>query len=114
MGYSPILYACRSNNAALIDKLVEFNANISDRGKNGESALHIAAHSGTSAVLSHLLDHFNMSVHLKTDLEITPIAFAVSQKQHDCAKILLDHGSNVNHQGVVSKTEFSSNSLPRC
>ena len=100
--FTPLLYACRSNDPAIINRLLDSNADINDKGKHGETALHVAAKAGADKVLSYLIEDLKMSVHCATDLEITPITVAVSEKHHECTRILLNHNAIVNHKGVVS------------
>ena len=94
LGFSPLMYACRSGNRAVVRILLECGAEISTRDtESGESALHLAARHGHAAVVEELLK-WEAGVEATDKRERTPLATAVENSHKTTICLLVANGAN--------------------
>ena len=85
----------------MVKKLIEAKGDINEKNKNGETALHIAAYSGSAEVIKFLLENFDFDIEAESKQEIPPLIYAIHQQHQSCVKILLNHQANINHHSSV-------------
>ncbi len=93
-GYSPLLFAARSGDAASAELLLAAGADPNDTAPAGTSALVVAAHSGHGALAALLLQAgADPNV---TEAGYTPLHAAVLREDAALVQALLAHGSDPN------------------
>ncbi|XP_057318381.1 putative ankyrin repeat protein RF_0381 [Microplitis mediator] len=98
--------AIESHHKDYIDNVTTENVNIDDNGVDvnaalenngfitGETALHLAAATGTKEIIKLLLDN-NANINAKNIKGITPIISAVEAKNDDAMDVLMEHGPDL-------------------
>ena len=127
IGKNEILFAIRSCNAKIVEKILEFGVNLNKvEDAKGQSALRIAIERNNLPIVKLLLKHgadpnhidklWSSPIHYTVDSEIikellkygaevdskdsigmTPLMRALAGEKFEIAKIFLDHGANINH-----------------
>ena len=93
-GYTPLLFAARSGDAASADLLIAAGANVNDAAPSGTAPLVVAAHSGNAAVAALLLD--KGADPLAAGAGYTALHAAVLRGDATLVKTLLTRGANPN------------------
>lgn len=99
LGCTPVMNAAFRNLPEMIRVLVDHEADLSLRDKNGGLALHWAAYSGATDAMSMLLDETTAvnDIDAKNKKWRRPLHLAVSgtsQGHRDTVKVLLEHGAD--------------------
>jgi uncharacterized protein len=95
-GYSPLLIASRTGNAALIETLIASGADPNSATTNGTTALMFAAQAGNAAGVKALLDRggdVNAKEKVKGE---TALMIAAAYGRADVIRTLTAHGADVN------------------
>ncbi|MCL4361631.1 ankyrin repeat domain-containing protein [Candidatus Dependentiae bacterium] len=96
-GQTPLMVAAFSNDADLVQLLLEFGANVNEKNKYGDTALMFAIEEGSSDIVTKLID-IGADVNIKNKSWTTPLGLAAKKDRADVVKMLLDKGANVNVQ----------------
>mmetsp|Transcript_7702 Transcript_7702/g.10631 ORF Transcript_7702/g.10631 Transcript_7702/m.10631 type:complete len:331 (-) Transcript_7702:2-994(-) len=80
---------------------------IDARNAQGRSILHLAAQTGNSEMVQHLLTNQIVSPNVKDNVQNTPLHIAVEKNFEDVAKFLVKHGASVQQQNALRQTPFS-------
>lgn len=93
-GGSPLFYATKENEFAVVKLLLERNADPNLALENGLAPIHEAAANGSIRTCNLLLEH-NASLEATTPSG-TALHFAVSENREKTAEMLIKRGANVN------------------
>src|SRR5438105_7514833 len=99
IGWSPLHYAAEHNRHDCIKILIQHEANFIARDDEGATFLHCAAmgssfNRNSYDTLTVLLD-CGMSVDLRDNIRWTPLHHAAKGRDHECIRILLEHGDDI-------------------
>jgi ankyrin repeat protein len=102
---TPLVKAVEKNHGLLVSYLLGQGANIHVKDKAGWTLLHHAAHNGAVDVLQHLLyPSHEMNVNATCPARKTALHYCAELTLIEPAKILLDHGANVEASDANSRT----------
>ncbi|PKK41442.1 hypothetical protein CI102_13947, partial [Trichoderma harzianum] len=96
-------------HTAVIQLLLDNNANIETKDKDGDTPLGIAAYYGQTAAIQLLLD-YNADINAKSNDNVgrTPLSYAVEKGGKSIVKALLDSGKvDVNRKDKKGRTPLS-------
>lgn len=122
-GNTPIMYAVFRGNLRIIQKLLEYNVNINEVNKNGNSLMHISIIADQVNIMVYLKDKLNLSIYITDKIGSTPLHFACFLGSENCLNVLLSwiHDVNVkNEEGntplhylVFSGKKFLNNKIEK-
>ncbi len=98
--WTPLHLACRDCNERMVNNLLDsakenqISSVVNAKGKNGETAFHIAAAKNQKKIASKLLEK-GVSINAVDDNGQTPLHWACSKSQNEMAMFLLDKGADV-------------------
>ncbi|OFW41270.1 MAG: hypothetical protein A3J28_18040 [Acidobacteria bacterium RIFCSPLOWO2_12_FULL_60_22] len=97
-GVTPLSLACSRSNAAMVEKLLQAGANPNAAQGTGETPVMTCARTGNVDAVKSLLAHKGDANAKETRRGQTALMWAVSEKHTAVARLLLDHGADVNAQ----------------
>uniref|UniRef100_A0A6C0ACW8 Uncharacterized protein n=1 Tax=viral metagenome TaxID=1070528 RepID=A0A6C0ACW8_9ZZZZ len=106
-----ITYAVLFNKIDVVSQLIHSGAKLDVTDNDNRSILYTAVKYGYKKVLELLL-HFNKTtvgislVDIQDVNNNIPIHYAISSKEYDICKILIDHGSNLNIKDINGNTSL--------
>ncbi|XP_050408666.1 serine/threonine-protein phosphatase 6 regulatory ankyrin repeat subunit B [Patella vulgata] len=103
-GITPFMFAIEQNETQIAKLLHQHGANINKQNICGRSPLHLAIRYGNKSVVDVLLKAHGCVVNLSDGLGITPFMLAVEQNETQIAKLLFQHGVDVNKQDILGKS----------
>ena len=104
---TPLMKAVEKNHGLLVSYLLGQGADIHVKDKAGWTVLHHAAHNGAVDVLQHLLySSHNMDVNATCPAGKTALHYCAELALIEPAKILLDHGANVEALDAVKRSSL--------
>lgn len=98
-GWTPLHYASTSGHLAVMELLLENYAYIDASSPNGTTPLMMAAHYGSTAAVTLLLEA-GADPLLKNDLGLTAIDFAQRVNRQDAAELIASHIRRKQPKGV--------------
>ena len=107
LGVTPLLMACTSGNAALVETLLQAGANPRDALSSGETALMLASRAGTAQVVEDLLARGADVNAVERTRSQSALMWAIANKHPGVTKTLLDHGANISARSQVRVRVFS-------
>jgi len=102
-GYTPLHLAARKNNNELVKFLVDNGANLNTTNNLGMTPLHEVAsiinpfvswNEKTLTIITLL--NYGANINAKDNKGFTPLHFAISTKQLDIVRILIENGADIN------------------
>ncbi|MBX7102786.1 MAG: ankyrin repeat domain-containing protein [Gemmataceae bacterium] len=108
-GQSPLFFSIatsrRRNQMKICRMLIEAGANTELSGPNGHSALHVAAAFGDPSILEALIVMLgDVDLRIGIDACWTPLMVAARYGRIDNAKVLLQHGADVNTVDFIGRS----------
>ena len=110
----PILSSSRNGTPELIQVLVDYGADIEETDLNGETLLHKASESGNLKVINYLIisgldvnKHKGLINGNERSQGESPLHYAVKANQFLAAKLLIEHGANINALEYFIGTEHT-------
>lgn len=105
---SALMAGVVSGNLAIVEYLLENNANPDIQNKDGITALHLAARAGKKHIVKKLLIH-GANPNIQDKHSMTPLMYAVTKNYHhdkyDLIKLLLHHDADpnlINYKGFTA------------
>lgn len=113
-GYTPLHFAARSGNEAMVKTLLGLEADVNAKGKHGKTALHIAASHGHAPVIELLLDA-KADVNTQDGEGLTALHKATRAGRVDAVNRLIEHGADVlvygTYDTVLGRTKMTLRDL---
>ncbi|MAM71563.1 MAG: hypothetical protein CMP91_10515 [Gammaproteobacteria bacterium] len=100
-GMTPLIQAAMNGNSAMITMLLEAGADAHATTPEGDNALLNAAKTGAVQGVQALIEAGADVNSRDSYLYQTPLMWAVASNQADVARILIDHGADLNAQSAV-------------
>ena len=99
----PILEASSNGDLGKVKSLIEAEANINAKNKDGNTPLHLAAREGHENVVK-LLVEAGVDIKAKDKYGNTPLHFAAREGNENMAKLLVDAKAGVNKKNSIGDT----------
>jgi len=96
-GYTPLHSAILSGNLKIVKHLLKNNAEVHVKTNNNENALHILCNEASiqSIDIAKLLMMYGVDVNAVDDSGNTPLVYAISIKNKELQKLLIEYGATV-------------------
>ena len=95
IGITPLHRACANNHMAVVELLLEMEADVNAIDKYGDAPLKKAAYSGHSDIVNILVNH-GADVNYKDQNDKLALHHSAEQGQLQSVEAVIDHGSEVN------------------
>lgn len=99
-GHSPLHFAIKNNNLAIVNTLVKSNANLELQNTFKETALNCAVRTENNAIIKYLVEH-GANVNTQASDSSSPLTFAVNQGNSEAVSILLQYGAQLDRSHLV-------------
>ncbi len=103
-GATPLMYACRSGNAAVARSLIEHGADLNRAEENGLTALHHAAEQGRAELVTLLMNAGASAKARELSFGRTPVHAAVLSGQAAVIQALVDGGAALGIRDHAGRT----------
>ncbi|EAY18126.1 ankyrin repeat protein, putative [Trichomonas vaginalis G3] len=97
------IYSLMFNIPSLFAYFFSHSANINEKGKYGETALHYAAESDSKETVELLISH-GANINEKDEDGKTALHYAAESDSKETVELLISHGANINEKDEDGKT----------
>ncbi|EAX90658.1 hypothetical protein TVAG_142020 [Trichomonas vaginalis G3] len=97
------VYSVMFNIPSLLDHFLSFDANINDKDKDGETALHMVTRKNSKEMAELLISH-GANINEKDEKGRTALHIAARKNSKETAELLISHDANVNAKDKYGRT----------
>jgi ankyrin len=107
LGVTPLVMACTSGNAPLVERLLAAGAHPNAALESGETALMLASRAGSLPAVNALLARGANVNALETTHGQTALMWAVANKHAEITRVLLEHHPDIQARSRVTKRVYN-------
>nr|RBQ97387.1 hypothetical protein FVER53263_12617 [Fusarium verticillioides] len=104
--WTPLLWACNTENKKIVELLIDNGADINARCREGQVPLHISVENDSNGITELLISR-GADVSMVDDERQTPLNLASESGNTEVARQLIDSGADVSHETANGFTPLS-------